>query len=121
MSKEIAPVYGREVLVDPIRVLPAGSVGRSNEVRALRTVSREALALVERRVDGPAAVEAPDAIGAPSAHDRVEHRVQAPADELSPSDGKLVRVTELQNMRNIEGGEATLARGIVGVLQVVES
>jgi hypothetical protein len=46
------------------------------------------------------------------------HRASNP---FSPADGKLIGITELQDVRDIEGRQAALAARIVWVLQAVKT
>src|SRR5271157_2761386 len=94
---------------------------QADEVGAHRSVRGKAVVRIQRWIDGPPAVEAPDAVGTPSAHEGVEHGVHPSSNPLAASDGKFVGITELQHLWYVEGGQTPLATRIIGILQAREA
>src|SRR5208337_5348332 len=94
---------------------------QADDVRAHRSVRSKGVVRIQRWIDGPPAVEAPDAIGAPSAHEGVEHGVHSSSNPLAAPDGKFVGITELQHLWYVEGGQTPLSTRIVGILQAGEA
>src|ERR1700722_1929332 len=104
-----------EVVVDPARSVVA--MRPAHNVGTLRTIGRQRGSVIGGHIQRTASGDTPDAVRNPSTENGIEYPRHAAPECLTASEGQSIYIADLQNMRNIERGEASFEPRFVWILE----